>query len=297
MKISRVGCFGKIPTQGDFIRHHAEPFTFAGLDRWLQEGLATLGRTGVELHPARFLFLAGDAVLGGVLVPSRDRVGRRFPLAVFVVLAEVRELAALAPLLLGEFMAAAEAVADVAVRGMDITALRQHIDSLRGVISEEDARSTRDAYCANTTMRAFAADVLGHDDVGVIEQWLTNFVAALGNEDPPRYAVRSVIVDQGPWLAAWSALLGAVSRHRIQLACWERVLAAGVSSCRVLFDGLHARYAPAMLNPRAEGDLVFDATPRTDAILRPGAQHERARGVLGDGASSVAACIARARRA
>lgn len=293
MKVSRVGCFGKIPTQGDFVRHHAEPFVYAGLDRWLQEGIATLTRTGVELSPSRFLFLAGDAMLGGVLVPSRDRVGRRFPLAVFVVVANAGDPAPLSPLLLGDFMTAAEAVADVAVRGMDLTALRQHVDSLRGVVAEETARAALGEYCRETPLRVFAADVLGHDDLPVIESWFTNVVASVGNTEPPRYVVRSVVVDRAAWLGAWLSLLGAASRHRVQLALWERVGEAGISSCRVIFDTPHARYAAPMLNPQAAGDLVFDVTPQASVAARPGAANDRARALVGDGSGSVAISLAR----
>ena len=293
MKISRVGCFGKIPTQGDFVRHHAEPFAYAGLDRWLQEGLATLARTGVALSPSRFLFLAGDAMLGGVLVPSRDRVGRQFPLAVFVVVAGAGDAARLSPILLGDFMTAAEAVADVAVRGMELTALRQHVDSLRGVVAEETAKATLGEYCDATPLRAFAADVLGHDDLPVIEDWFTNVAASVGNAEPPHYVVRSVVVDEAIWLAAWLSLVGTASRHRIQLALWERVGAAGISSCRVIFDPLQARYAAPMLNPQATGDLVFDVTPQASVATRPGPANDWARALVGDGCGSVATSLGR----
>lgn len=82
-----VAAFGKIPTQGDFLRIQATSPAFPALDRWLQEGLEALRRAQAVLPqaPVYFLFRTPTIreVLIGVLAPSVDKVGRAFPLVVF----------------------------------------------------------------------------------------------------------------------------------------------------------------------------------------------------------------------
>lgn len=89
------GYYGKLPSQGDFIRHHADVAFVRSWDQWLQEGIsasrAQLGagwQTAYENAPIwRFCLgagLCGPEPLIGVLMPSADRVGRCFPLTLFL---------------------------------------------------------------------------------------------------------------------------------------------------------------------------------------------------------------------
>jgi type VI secretion system protein ImpM len=83
-----VGIYGKIPAQGDFVRVNASDGAAHALDQWVQESLEALQRGGVELpqEPVYFLYHGANAALpgvAGVLVPSRDSVGRQYPLIVF----------------------------------------------------------------------------------------------------------------------------------------------------------------------------------------------------------------------
>jgi type VI secretion system protein ImpM len=93
-----TGLFGKVPAHGDFVRRGL-PTTFVGpWDAWLQDGMATarerLGDRWAALWdsapPWRFALPAGacgpDAV-AGVLLPSEDMVGRRFPITLAALLA------------------------------------------------------------------------------------------------------------------------------------------------------------------------------------------------------------------
>src|SRR5262245_45252092 len=89
---SVTALFGKLPARRDFVRIGG---SFPGFERWLEEGLeATAARGGpLPRMPVRF-YLPGLGTargataatatpndLVGVLVPSRDQVGRDFPLA------------------------------------------------------------------------------------------------------------------------------------------------------------------------------------------------------------------------
>lgn len=103
----RFGLTGKLPAHGDFIRRGTLPGSFMKpWDAWLEQGLTTaraaIGTerwdTTWDAAPAwRFALPAGrcgpDAV-AGVLLPSRDAVGRRFPLTLAAVGDEVARVPA-----------------------------------------------------------------------------------------------------------------------------------------------------------------------------------------------------------
>ncbi len=92
-----IGVFGKLPAQGDFLRLNAADPVAQGLQLWFEEGVATLHRAGVKLsgEPVRFVYRipSSPKLLVGVFTPSVDKVGRQFPLAIFVT-AQAKEAAA-----------------------------------------------------------------------------------------------------------------------------------------------------------------------------------------------------------
>lgn len=99
MTAAMFGAFGKIPSVGDFFRINA-PTGFATVwDEWLQRCLLSgahfYGARWDELYMSgpiwRFCLSAGIAgpnAIMGVLMPSVDRVGRRFPLTLMGSLTE-----------------------------------------------------------------------------------------------------------------------------------------------------------------------------------------------------------------
>jgi type VI secretion system protein ImpM len=115
-----AGLFGKLPSQGDFVRVNAAPVLTGGLDRWLEDNLSALHGAGVDLPavPLRLFTPLGRGALMGSLLPSRDKVGRAFPLLVFLVVPE--EAVDNYPVALpayGAWFAQAEAVAMGLCRG------------------------------------------------------------------------------------------------------------------------------------------------------------------------------------
>lgn len=88
-----VGCIGKLPIHGDFVRlNHQQVPEVAEIDRWLLDGI----ESGYERHgkpfeqdlrsfvPLRFLYASPrtNRLLTGFLVPSADQVGRTYPFTV-----------------------------------------------------------------------------------------------------------------------------------------------------------------------------------------------------------------------
>lgn len=93
--VAAIGIYGKHPAFGDFIGHGLPAQAQTVLETWLQRELprvkAALGAAWDETYDTapdlRFWFggrLTGHGTLAGVLRPSRDRVGRRFPLVAAV---------------------------------------------------------------------------------------------------------------------------------------------------------------------------------------------------------------------
>lgn len=89
----RIGFFGKVPSHGDFISDGLERELVGTLDDWMRSGLHACaeifsGRWSEIFSsspPIRFIIekgIWGNCAYAGVLVPSTDRVGRKYPLAI-----------------------------------------------------------------------------------------------------------------------------------------------------------------------------------------------------------------------
>lgn len=92
-----VGLFGKIPAAGDFVAQGAGTPVAQAFQRWLLQENDALAARQKALPPAPIRFLFRDvhptAAILGVLAPSRDTVGRSFPLALWTTV----ELSVAAP--------------------------------------------------------------------------------------------------------------------------------------------------------------------------------------------------------
>jgi type VI secretion system protein ImpM len=88
-----IGYFGKIPSHGDFVSRGLPPGLVAAWDQWLQacihasrQQLGDRWLTHYLTSPVwRFAIspgVLGPGGLGGVMMPSVDRVGRYFPLMI-----------------------------------------------------------------------------------------------------------------------------------------------------------------------------------------------------------------------
>lgn len=86
----KVGVFGKVPAAGDFVAVNCRGASARALDGWLRDGVENLvGRKKpLPRRPVRFLFRdpRGSAACIGVATPSRDKVGREFPICIFAYL-------------------------------------------------------------------------------------------------------------------------------------------------------------------------------------------------------------------
>lgn len=118
-----VGLYGKLPSHGDFLRRRTSDAFVDVWDGWLQECMAAsraaLGHRWLDVYltsPAwRFACdagVCGPAPIMGLMVPSVDRVGRYFPLALVAELPRHLSVLAAASDATAFFMAAERLVVE-----------------------------------------------------------------------------------------------------------------------------------------------------------------------------------------
>jgi type VI secretion system protein ImpM len=94
------GWYGKVPCVGDFIRSGLSPAFTTGWDRWMRTLLATAAETLGDRWDACYLGApiwrfalptgaCGPHAVAGIMMPSVDRVGRRFPLCLATELGDI----------------------------------------------------------------------------------------------------------------------------------------------------------------------------------------------------------------
>lgn len=134
--------FGKLPSADDFL-HLDPPISDSAFTTWLQRGVE---RASVRPAPdfvecydnggARvFVFRQPDhSLMAGVLLPSHDRVGRRFPVSVYAPLSSTAlfEAPHLVPLVLGQFLETIGNVVLSRVNDGDAATVQRAVASLEG---------------------------------------------------------------------------------------------------------------------------------------------------------------------
>jgi type VI secretion system ImpM family protein len=287
-----VGCHGKLPSQGDFLRRNADLPEAAALDEWIREGILA---TRVPLErfwdstydlapPARLFFLSPSTgrALCAFALASSDSAGRRYPFLVFRVEAGARCGGSL-----GRFVPSTEPFLATA---RDIASLGHVPASRAGFLRRVDALSTR----AEAGLRE-----------GALDRWLEARTTgdlvggALGDAfDPRRYLLFTALraaARTGPeiWrvlrlppceragdLGFWLLLLETLSGGRLDLrmVLWNEPF-PGFPPRPVLF---RSRIEPPdfqlFLNPGYRDHRVLDVLPPDPA---PPVAVEAARGRVG----------------
>jgi type VI secretion system ImpM family protein len=160
------GLIGKLPRHADFVRCGVGADVF---DAWLSRAVEALDRSQRVLPERVFRFvlpMAAKELVAGVLMPSRDKVGRRYPVAVVAKLPAAIERAGMAawPLLLDAACGALEAlVAELPeADAEDVTAKLQRCPQL--IAASETGRRIP-ALLAELNVASFFERVLGTQDV------------------------------------------------------------------------------------------------------------------------------------
>ncbi|UHS59428.1 type VI secretion system-associated protein TagF [Agrobacterium vaccinii] len=102
VETDRIGFYGKIPSHGDFISEGMDRELIASLDAWIRTGMHACadifaGRWDsifTTCPPMRFIIergIWGRSAYVGVLLPSKDRVGRKYPLVILAQMVDFRQ--------------------------------------------------------------------------------------------------------------------------------------------------------------------------------------------------------------
>jgi len=97
--VNNFGYYGKTPHRGDFVRYNLPRIFVSVWDDWMQQVLLQGEKTHESNWHERYLEgagywftlstgIAGDMSWGGIMIPSVDKVGRRFPFCLAAALPE-----------------------------------------------------------------------------------------------------------------------------------------------------------------------------------------------------------------
>ena len=284
---SGVGLYGKHPGAGDFLRLNASSPEVGLMDEWLSSGLDRSRRVladfdgayGGLFYAAFLLGFSGEARAGGALIgvmaPSRDEIGRQFPLVIFTHLS--RDLASR-----GFRASPYEAFIGEASRLLQRRNTLTRDELLRAVegLTPPDAQSQQLAgeqlstYLLETpwltafnTMFGLSAPAQTARAMGLMQQVNAGIRAG---RPLPRYGLRCPLGKDGAGNAGfWLDLLRAGLNQPLQLSLlWSPshlVIYPGVCSSKAL---------PALLDPRWEDEGICDLAswqedPRSPLPLPP----------------------------
>lgn len=140
-----VGCFGKLPSRGDFVGGEGSHQLMQMLDRWAGQALELMARNPGwrqaydDARPLHFAFLGSGSrvAVAGHFLPSRDVSGRRFPFLLATRLEVPRPLPfiARAPLALSRPWSLMARLGQQAVAAEDAATALREVSSARLAIS------------------------------------------------------------------------------------------------------------------------------------------------------------------
>jgi len=259
-----IGCFGKLPIAGDFVRGANGLPEFEQLDAWIQDGLhrsqALLGTTWQSrfdsLQQQHFLFApdrSGTRIVGR-FQPSRDAAGRRYPFVVAGKFSSIPNgMDSLLPLALAAFLTDAADLADSGFDGHTVLSAIAAVHSLTCVADMPGAEQSfvRDSHKTTPEMLLRAAD----QDASLLLQQLAGFAIA-----PPRYCLRWESRSEPSDLAFWIQLLAGFQGNSGSLngPCMWMWPAHGRGHIRLALGPLEARIFPGMLFSDYDDDHAYD---------------------------------------
>lgn len=255
-----TGCFGKIPAAGDFVRQIPADGPDARTLDWFHDGWARHALAGRQKDLTVPLYFCwqrpGHGIaLVGAMQASRDRTGRRFPLAVFGAVAGAAttgDALAAAP----DLLAGAVAVGETGRAGVDATALRGHVDALRSRLDEQGPERQA-AWAAATTLGDWAG--------GAAEAAarLRGLDFAFSGGGRPNFVLRGRWHGDLRHLAAGLVLLERLGGQAPAMVFWEQRDAA--VEWRLSFDhAVQSQFESLVWHP-VDSPAVYD----TDAVAVP----------------------------
>lgn len=256
LQLRGTGYFGKVPVAGDFQRLLTADGPDARTLDWFTDGWARhalAGRRPDLTAPIGFCWQrpGTDVALLGVMTACRDRAGRRFPLLVFGAIAGVVRTAEVIAAS-HDLLAGAEAVAESGRAGVDLVALRGHVESLRTRLDPEGISRQADWAAAVT-----AADwAFGRD--GLVQR-LRGLDFAFSGGARPNFVLRGRWQGDLRHFTAGVDLLQRLGQQAPAMLFWGQ--ANGMVSWRLSFDQAVPSQFESLLWHEVDSPAVFDTEP------------------------------------
>jgi len=259
IELRGTGYFGKVPTAGDFQRQATADGPDSKTFDWFNDGWtrhALAGRRPDLGEPVSFCWQrpGADRTFVGVMVASRDRAGRRFPLLVFASIAGTARFAD-AVACSHEFFERATSVAESGRAGVDVPALRAHVDALRTAFDADGVRRQAEWQASVT------ADAWANGDAAAR---LRSVQYAFSGGGRPNFVLRGRWQGDLRHLAAVTSLLEATSGSPPAMLFWSR--RDGEIAWRAAWDYAVPSLFEALLWHDVQSATAFDTDPGAVAV-------------------------------
>ncbi|MCA9574644.1 MAG: type VI secretion system-associated protein TagF [Myxococcales bacterium] len=156
-----VSFFGKVPSEGDFLRAPSKSAAAIAFENWTHEAYGSLRGAGLAGVPAPVYCVVPDQASGcfvyAAMVPSVDSVGRAFPFVVTctVPAAEVAVRASVLPIACDRFFNDVATLGEQ-LDGLDRDSIIRRVASIAPVSASEEQYA--DTVCDRTSSSVFTAE-------------------------------------------------------------------------------------------------------------------------------------------
>jgi type VI secretion system protein ImpM len=293
--VSAYALYGKLPNRADFLRVNANHPVVVELDTLVQRSLERFvdGRGWLAQYdagtPTEFQYVSSDArhVFTGVIAPSSDQAGRRYPLIAGVILPQEDVQANLhtAPIAYEVFF---DGLRDQVTTAREnsvealscIQFLESQVQSRDAAVADlELAQRVVDLHMRNTSIRRLRDLLAERGQSGQLEQLLLNllfyrtFLRRFSNPSTnlafllPLPAQRG---EQALIASTWLSLLYAIARDGGGRWCGNYFIfreqgRVGLAAC---FSSMHERIAGLMLGSVPDADVLLDLANEQEAWKR-----------------------------
>lgn len=279
-----VGCFGKLPIHGDFIRHNVQCAETAAFEHWVQEGVSLLTRkhpgTWPEVYrnfpPLNFVLMGEQQrTLTGAMVASQDRSGRPYPFSVLLASDDhlLREMQPLIPHIFQNFFLETAEILTAKWNHEPLTRLTGRVDGL----SRRDTGLTR--------RQLLDSQITPLREIRLEDFWNSAFPGAV---KPTPVHLFSTLIDtlktvlrRGPSRIGWGLRLPLPesAEPRLVVMFWLQLIDAMLGECSwrahyfwngaapghsarltVFFRPLPGSFLLQLLNPTVDDGSIFDLT-------------------------------------
>ncbi len=291
-------CYGKLPGFGDFVRYNASGPELQMMDRWLQEGLhmaqmrlqSTWDAVYKFAPTYHFLFPVEQAALLGVMQPSYDKAGRKYPFFTALKIGFSQFTPPnneLAPILFEPYFAKALRAISSAKNGTDSREITQYIEESGKFDWQEMTREreNHESFLWKTTQDEFWGQTLANAAQrrlllfkNVTEIFAPFRPDARENLSRLRYGLRfplsrhkdNAAHSAALWLQVCARLLG--NSALLPFMFWTKPDEQRDGKLFLFFRQPTAQSFLKLMQPDAESDAVFDLEREGDLTDKPSGQ-------------------------